>query len=356
MQPVMMAPQSPQNVIMCYQCRNQMAFPPGVTQGQCPSCGAMNQTAPQPQPVMFAPQMNTVPQAQAVMYAQQAVMVAPPVHQVMTDILGILGPQKGILMRQRMDLLEALTGWEQRNKYQVATKPHDKGDNPSEWEDETFRKQLKHGHLLTLKEESECCARQLCRPRHTLSIKIKGGDDTKVEGETLAEFDRPFKCTLLCCCTLFNPQVLTISIKGAQNGRVIQHWPCMNNLFVCHRYWRVVDGSGKDVYMIRDDFCCNQNMCAPSICCPARHLDILTPDMNTKVGSIIDVFPGCNVRGCFGTADNYILNFPDTATPADKLNLLGALILIEYMVFEKKPKRNRRGVGLDAGFGGMGLL
>jgi hypothetical protein len=111
----------------------------------------------------------------------------------------------------------------------------------------------------------------------------------------------------------------------------------------------VVDADGKDVYMIRDDFCCNENMCAPSICCPVRTIDILTPDMNTKVGSIVDVFPGCNIRGCVGTADNYILNFPETATPTDKLNLLGALILIEYMVFEKKPDNNN-----DGGLGGLG--
>jgi len=324
----------PENVFMCFQCRNQMAFPPGVTQGQCPSCGAMNNTAGQ------------VPQA--VMYAPQAVMVAPQM-QVMTDILGILAPHKGLLMRQRLDLLEAVTGYERRNKYQVAAKPEGKGDDPSEWEDHTFKKQLKHGNLLTLKEESDCCQRQCCRPRHTFKIKIKGGSDTSTDGESLAHFDRPFACTILCCCVLLNPQVLTISIKGTETGKVIQHWPCMNNLLPCHRYWRVVDGNGKDVYMIKSDQCCNTNLCAPSCCCPARTIDILTPDQSTKVGSIVDVFPGCNLRGCAGTADNYILNFPDTATPVDKLNLLGALILIEYMVFEKKPSD-------ESGMAGEGAL
>lgn len=62
------------------------------------------------------------------------------------------------------------------------------------------------------------------------------------------------------------------------------------------------------------------------------------------------MFPGCNVRGCTGTADNYILNFPDAASPADKLNLLGALMLIEYMVFEKKPDNNNGGGGIDIDF------
>jgi len=89
-------------------------------------------------------------------------------------------------------------------------------------------------------------------------------------------------------------------------------------------------------------------MFAPSICCPVRTIDILTPDENeTKVGSIVNVFPGCNIRAWRGTADNYILNFPEAASPTDKLNLLGALVLVEYMVFEKKPTK---GGEVDGGF------
>lgn len=277
--------------------------------------------------------------------------VAPPVQQVMTDIFGILGPQKGILMRQRFELIEALSSWERRNKYQVATKPTDKGNEPGEWEDKTFKDQLKHGHILTLKEESDCCQRQCCRPWHSLTIKIKGGDATAADGETLAEFDRPFACTMLCCCMLVNPQILTVSAKGKETGKVIQHWTCIQNIVCCQRYWRVVDAEGKDSYLIHDDFVCNSNCWAPSICCPVRKISILTPDENrTEVGSIVNVFPGCNLRGCTGTADNYILNFPDAASPADKLNLLGALTLIEYMVFEKKPDNNNGGGGLDIDF------
>jgi len=163
--------------------------------------------------------------AQPVMVSPVAIAVAAPAHQAMTDVLGILSVQKGILMRQKLDLLEAIVGWERRNKYQVSMKPHNKGNTAEEWQDDTFHDALKKGHLLTLKEESECCQRQLCRPRHTLSIKIKGGSDTKSDGETLGEFDRPFKCTLVCCCKLFNPQVLTANIKGKETGKVIQHWP-----------------------------------------------------------------------------------------------------------------------------------
>lgn len=303
---------APATVITCYQCHNQMAMAPGVAQALCPTCGAANQVG---------------------------VVVAPPA-QVMTDVLQMLAPQKGLLMRQKLDLAEAFVGYEWRNKYKVATLPAGKGATAAEWTDETFSDALKKGHLLTLKEESDCLERQCCRPRHSLKIKIKGGDDSKAEGVELGEFERPFQCTMLCCCMLFWPQVLTAKANGKETGKVIQHWPCINNLIVCNRHWRVVDASGKDVYMIKDDFCCNANMCAPSCFCPVRTIDILTPDMNTKVGSIVDVWPGCNVRGFFGSADNYILNFPDNASPEDKFNLLGALILIEYMVFEKKPSNN----------------
>jgi hypothetical protein len=275
--------------------------------------------------------------------------VAAPVHQVMTDVLGILGAQKGILMRQKLDVLEAVSGWEKRNKYQVALKPHDKGDDPKDWEDKTFKDALKKGHILTMKEDSECCQRQLCRPFHSLRVKVKGGEDTKVDGDSLAEFDRPCKCTMLCCCWLINPQVLTSTLKGGQvTGKVIQHWPMMNNFLICNRHWRVVDADGKDKYMIRQNFCCNENMFAPSCCFPVHTIDIMTPDQTKKVGSIVNIFPGCSLRAlfCLGQIDNYILNFPEDATPTDKLNLLGALVLVEYMVFEKKY--------CEGGMGGLG--
>jgi hypothetical protein len=324
-------------VIVCYQCKNQMGVPPGAMQAGCPTCNAVNNVQPQGMPM-------------ATPMASPVVMVAPPVHQMMTDVLGILGPQKGILMRQKVDLLEALSGWEMRNKYTVSIKPHDKGDAPQEWEDETFKKALKHGHILSMKEESDCCQRQCCRPRHSFTIKVKGGNDTKMDGETLAEFDRPFKCTCICCCTLFNPQVLTAALKGGKvTGRVIQHWPLINNLMLCTRYWRVVDGEGKDKYMIYDNFCCNENMFAPSCFCPVHTIDIMTPDQSKKLGSIVNIWPGCNFRSlCAPAVDNYILNFPADASPEDKLNLLGALVLVEYMVFEKKPRNdNNAALALD---------
>jgi len=274
--------------------------------------------------------------------------VAAPAQQSMSDVLGILGTQKGVLMRQKLDVLEAVSKWERRNKYQVAAKPADKGNKPEEWEDATFKKALKHGHILTLKEESSCCQRQCLGPWRTFKIKVKGGEDTKADGDTLAEFDRPCKCSIICCCWLFNPQELTVSLKGGTvTGRVIQHWPMINNFIPCQRFWRVVDGSGKDTYMIHDYFCCNENMCAPSCLCKTRTIKIMNPDQTKEVGSIVNMWPGCNIRACFGQVDNYILNFPDDATPTEKLNLLGALVLVEYMVFEKKPGQGEGGIGLD---------
>lgn len=283
-----------------------MAMAPGVAQALCPSCGAVNQ-------------MNM------------------PTAQVMTDALKILGPQKGILMRQKLDLAEAFVAWQWRNKYKVANLPT---TEPEEWTDDAFKSQLKKGHLLTLKEESGCCMRQCCRPRHSFKIKVKGGDDSNADGQTMGEFDRPFQCSMICCFWLICPQVLTATANGKETGKVIHHWPCINNIFLCHRYWRVVDGSGKDVYMIYDNSCCNSNLFAPNCCCKVHTIDIMTPDMTTKVGSIKNIWPGCNLRGCIATADNYVMTFPENASPEDKFNLLGALVLIEYMLFEKQPNQD----------------
>jgi hypothetical protein len=53
-------------------------------------------------------------------------------------------------------------------------------------------------------------------------------------------------------------------------------------------------------------------------------------DMKTDVGSIKNVWPGCNARGlcCGASIDNYVVNLPPDATADQKALLLTALFLV----------------------------
>ena len=87
--------------------------------------------------------------------------------------------------------------------------------------------------------------------------------------------------------------------------------------------------------MIERDVCCNANCLAPTCCCPIHKLNIKDSSEQNVVGSLENIFPGCSLRTlcCGNLIDNYRLQFPATASAEDKANILGALFLIDYMIF-----------------------
>lgn len=272
--------------------------------------------------------------------------MAAPSGQAMADILA---PHKGILMRQKLDLLDIFCpALGKENKYKVAARPEDKDTaDPSEWEDKTFKKALKKSEILTLKEKSSFCCRVCCRSAREFTMKIKTGDSVDDDSSTVAQLYRPFKCTCLVCGFLMlNPQEIQVrppkfdadseeDVQSKPLGRVRQLWQIPGSCF-CSRYWEVMDEDDSAKYVIRQNLC-STNMCAPSLCCPVHTIEIWDAKQENKVGAILNLFPGCNWRGCVGDADNYMIDFPKDATPQDKSNLLAANVLIDYMVFEKQP-------------------
>jgi len=63
-------------------------------------------------------------------------------------------------------------------------------------------------------------------------------------------------------------------------------------------------------------------------------IDIMDANETNVIGQMKAVFPGCNIRLC-GDATNLVLDYPQAISGADKALLFGALMLIEYLFFEK---------------------
>lgn len=298
-----------------------MAIPHGVVPGSiiaCPSCQA------------------------------QLAVPGAPVAQKMQDssLEGILGPQKGLMVRQKLDQMEIILPlWEKRNKYKIAYMP-DKPDKPwDEWDDQMFKKALKKNHLATAKEKSECCQRICCGPYREFTMKVKAGEDTGDEGGKLAEFERPFKCTCFCYFCYINPQQIIAKDKDDNViGSVEQTFICPRDYF-CTRHFEVKNAEGELDYYIRDNLCMDCNMCAPSLCFKVRTLEIVSKDRTEVLGTIRNIFPGCTLRSFFGDADNYVLEFPTDATVAQKTTLLAGNILLDFLLFERQ--QNDGGVQVD---------
>lgn len=239
-----------------------------------------------------------------------------------------------LLIRQKTDKLEIFCpALQKRNKYKIAVLAD--VNNPEfdqKWSDSTFKSLP---DAMKAKEESDFCCRVFCMNMREFTMDISGGDNV------VYKIHRPFKCSIYCCCILLNPQELTISDdQGNVIGRTVHDFRCMPAC--CGKtYLNVEDKDGAVQYQIEHNVCCNANMLNPAYpCCfPINHFGIYNADMTQEVGSLENIFPGCNFRGlCAPEADNYKLTFPTDATPDQKAMLLGSTMLIEFLFFEKSAE------------------
>jgi hypothetical protein len=247
----------------------------------------------------------------------------------MSDYRQVLAHHPGLLVRQRLRLKNFCICL-LRNKYDIGSVPQNM-DQHEAWPDSVFKHQR---GLLYLEEESECMDKFCCGRYRAFTMRTHlGSSDDQPE---VLRYKRPFKCPLVCCCLMPWPQEIE-TINPATNqtiGRTVQDWRCMSAL--CGRfYWRVSDSTGATSHVLEQNVCCNENMFAPSCCCKIHKLDIKDPSEQHVIGTVENIFPGCTLRTllCGRMIDNYRLTFPTNASPEDKANLMGALILVDYMIF-----------------------
>lgn len=238
-----------------------------------------------------------------------------------------------LLIKQKMDKLEIFCpALQKRNKYKIAALSD---INNPEFDQKWSKKDFKASpELLKAKEESDCLCRICLMKWREFTMDIS----SEATGNVVYKIMRPFKCTLLCCCVMINPQELSISDdQGNVIGRTVQDWQCLPAM--CGKtYLKVEDKDGNTQYNIEHNQCCNANAFNPAVpcLCPVNHFSIMSADMTQEVGGLDNIFPGCNFEGlCSPDTDNYKLTFPTDATPDQKAMLLGSTVLIEYLFFEK---------------------
>jgi len=268
--------------------------------------------------------------------------LAPP------SSIDFLAPIPALMVRQQLQIMEMFCPCEQRNMYKMSSIQPLTGDACPD--DKEFKAMPT---LMTAHEESSCCCRFWCQSWREFKMTLSG---VAADGRTYSYMilDRPFRCTMCCVCCLLNPQVIFIrDATGQPIGQVEQDWRicpalCCPGLTF---YLKVADNTGGIHYWLRYQFptCCNgcRNLCAPSCFNKRFEVDILTPDESTVVGTIMNIWPGCNLR-CCSVASNIVVNFPSNASANDKALIIGGLYLIEYMLWERKPDDNNSGLGMAA--------
>ncbi|KAM3136666.1 hypothetical protein pb186bvf_011302 [Paramecium bursaria] len=228
------------------------------------------------------------------------------------SVLSTLNDLEGIYIRQKFLVIEALTGCQTPNVYNVFAgneKGHQVGNKP----------------IFQCREKSECLQRIFllanCR---AFEINVKQDDS---HDQVVLKFDRDCRCTCLC----FNRphmDVKLISKSRQENiGRI-----------VCPFYWCDkgvhVHGQGDELrYKIIAGCCQLGNWCFCSCqACQTIQFDVYDAS-HQKVGELWKRSAGC-IKQCLDSTDNFEIQFPPNATGSDKALLMASAIFIDYMYFE----------------------
>jgi len=204
-----------------------------------------------------------------------------------------------LLVKQKVEILEAFTGFETANKYKVQNSLGQE--------------------VYKAKEDTDCCTRQCCGPARPFDMNI-----TDIQGHEVIHLNRPLRCQACCfpCCL----QELEVSSPpGTIVGTVEQEWSIIYPKFV------VKDASGEPVLRIEGPLC-------PCSCCGDVDFKVVSLDGH-EVGMITKQWSGL-AKEAFTDADNFGISFPLDLDVKVKATLLGALFLIDFMFFEQKKNNN----------------
>ena len=285
-------------------------------------------------------QANTVQKypAQPMMY-QQPIMGQPGIpvqpmpfvpvfgnlqYSYTLDPLSELEMSKQAKIRQQPELYEIYSGVETENRYHVfITLPNGM-----------------EKYLFKCKEQSTCCQRQCCpadaREFNMLIKHISNPMGFKEDfSKYFAKLSKPFKCTCLC---LARPKITGEYTSNNQVfGEVKEECTCCDPLFV-------VLNQSEVKYSITIN-CCQCGFCCRSACSGYYAVDCIIREggkNGTPVGSIKKKLAS-NILEFMGDADTYVVEFPPSATPEDKLSLIMAGLFIDYRYLESNASNNGRG-------------
>lgn len=233
------------------------------------------------------------------------------------DPCGLAGTN-GVMVKQKVELLEAFTGFETQNEYHVLNE--------------------QGVQIASCKEDTSCLNRQCCGSNRSFELELKTNADVP-----LLHIERPhcsFSSYWLCFPLI--PQVCCLNdldVKDAnQNviGRVVQKW----------NWWKpkleIEDAGGELLYEIEGPWCLCKFVCCPCAPCALKPMFKVFPagvehEDENVVASIGAEFSGFT-KEVFTDADNFAVQFPPNAPPTHKALLLATVFLLDFMYYEKSPE------------------
>jgi len=236
---------------------------------------------------------------------------------------------KGVFIRQKFPLLQAVTGCQQKHKHFVY------GLGP----DGKCRKGSK---MFKCKENSGCLMRQCCASScrvFDMDVTHKDYFDPKFDGKPFLKFERPFKCSFLCCNRPYMAVKLVESGQDILLGKVVNPYEC------CDLKLQVFDATDTLRYTVTGS-CCQCGILFAGPCCQEVKLNILD-GKGEKVGTLNKVRASI-LQNMLEPVANFVVNFPKNSTGPDRALLIASALMLDYLYFDHKPKKDyyeKKGAG-----------
>ncbi|XP_056645887.1 phospholipid scramblase 2 isoform X1 [Diorhabda sublineata] len=277
-----------------YQTPNAPGYPPNQGYGPPPQQGYQPPPGQYPPGAGYGPITNQpLGPPGGWMNMPQSIPNCPPGLEYLTMI-------DQLLVQQKVEILEALTGFETQNKFTVKNSLGQK--------------------VYYAVEDSDCLTRNCCGPLRPFDMKILDNYRNEV-----IHLHRPLACDSCCfpCCL----QSMEVSSPpGTVVGTVEQEWSIFCPSFA------IKNSSGDTVLRIEGP------LCTWSICGDVE-FKIMSGDGAVQVGKISKQWSGL-LREMFTDTDYFGITFPMDLDVRMKAVMLGACFLIDAMFFENTQKDN----------------
>ncbi|XP_055347501.1 phospholipid scramblase 2-like [Paramacrobiotus metropolitanus] len=237
---------------------------------------------------------HAAPQQQIMQAPAQIPVGCPPGLEYLTMV-------DQLLVKQKVELFELLTGWETNNKYDILN---------------SMGQQVYYAA-----EDNDCCTRNYCGPIRPFDMRIF--DNAKNE---VMHLFRPLKCTGCCwpCCL---QELEVMSPPGTPIGYIVEEWSFLVPKF------RIENANRQTVLRLTGPIC-------KISCCNDVEFPVLSADGTKVVGKISKQWTGI-LKEAYTDADNFGIQFPMDLDVQTKATLLGALFLIDFLYFETQNHNNR---------------
>lgn len=249
-------------------------------------------------PYMTGPTGTPGPSAQYAQYSPSPQAMAPIAVDCPPGLEYLLQVDQ-LLIKQKVEILETLVGFETNNQYDVCNSMGQK--------------------VYLASEDTDCCTRNCCGPNRAFELRIIDHSQREV-----IHLSRPLRCDC-CCCFCCLMYVRVEAPPGNLIGHVRQKWSCLRPCY------DVENANGQSLLKISGPFC------TVSIVCNDVEFEVLSMD-GRQVGRITKQWSGV-LREAFTDADIYGVVFPMDLDVKVKACLLAATFLIDYMFFEKGHKK-----------------